>query len=61
MKIEKNVDDIGSWFCTWRDKTGHYFASACSGEVGFAVHTKKLAIDRMFEKLQWAEIGNWKK
>jgi hypothetical protein len=61
MKIEKNIDEVGGWFCTWRDKSGHYHVVAKSGKVEDAIQTKLTALDAMFKKLEWGEIGNWKR
>ena len=52
MKIYKDKDTVGQWVCDWRDKTGHYFVSCGKN--------KTEALNRMFEKLQWADIGLWK-
>lgn len=52
MRIEKIKDQVGWWQITqWIGRD--YFVATSDN--------KPDALDRMFRKLEWAEIGNWKR
>jgi len=50
MKIEKDITNVGWWLAScWIG--GTYFVGASMNKLE--------AIDRLFAKLEWAEVGNW--
>ena len=51
MKIEKDRERAGWWIA--RTTIGKELFIACSDN-------KLDALDRLFRKLEWAEVGNWK-
>lgn len=59
MIIEKNKDEVGSWFVSWTSPEGYIVV--CKSDKENIMKAKLLAIDQMFEKLKWIEVGNWNK
>lgn len=53
MIIEKDRTSVGNYFCKFKTNDPVLETVFACGNS----HTE--ALDRMFKKLQWANIGNW--